>query len=394
MITETIYEHLKDVYNSKVGPLVGPAIEIDPSFTVSKIMSEISKNDTYDVFCMDGNSVLTTNVRALLSGKNISTMPIRSFLSPIHFLTKDDPVHKAASTIAHYRIRAVPVLENNKIIGCVTAKSIIELLSKKDNQWIGANLILSANPITIKSSETLATARMLMLSKKIDHLPVIDKNSIRQVLTSYHVLQSLIPEEKLGRRSLGMKKVGNLGARIGNMGSTRIPRCLPSDNLNTIIRNMLDTNTTCCLVSLWDKLQGIITYRDILSLLAAKIESEIPLYVVGMPEEQKNVDLITSKFSNTLKRIRNVYSEIQEARVTIKKQRSGSKNRREGMYEVSVRISTPHFAPFIFKESGWDLGEVFEILSQKMRKKLSKRAKRRSKPSIRKIETPGLIESI
>lgn len=394
MITETIYEHLKDIYNSKVGPLVSPAIEIDPSYTVSKVMSEISKNDAYDVFCMDGNSVLTTNVRTLLSGKNISSMKITPFLSPIRSLSKDDLVQTAANIIAHYRIRAVPVLENNKIIGCITAKSILELLSKKNNQWIGANLILTADPITIKSSEPLATARRLMLSKKIDHLPVLDKNVVRQVLTSYHVLQTLNPEERIGKKSIGMTKVRNLGARIGNMGSTRVPRCLPSDNLNTIIRNMLDTNTTCCLVSLWDKLQGIITYRDILSLLAAKIESEIPLYVVGMPEDQRNVDLITSKFSKTLQRIRNVYSEIQEARVTIKKQRTGQKNRKEGMYEVSVMISTPHYAPFIFKESGWDLGKVFEILSQKMRKMLSKRAKRRSKPSIRKIETPGLIESI
>lgn len=394
MITETIYEHLKDIYNSKVGPLVSPAIEIDPSYTVSKVMSEISKNDAYDVFCMDGNSVLTTNVRTLLSGKNISSMKITPFLSPIRSLSKDDLVQTAANIIAHYRIRAVPVLENNKIIGCITAKSILELLSKKNNQWIGANLILTADPITIKSSEPLATARRLMLSKKIDHLPVLDKNVVRQVLTSYHVLQTLNPEERIGKKSIGMTKVGNLGARIGNMGSTRVPRCLPSDNLNTIIRSMLDTNTTCCLVSLWDKLQGIITYRDILSLLAAKIESEIPLYVVGMPEDQRNVDLITSKFSKTLQRIRNVYSEIQEARVTIKKQRTGRKNRKEGMYEVSVMISTPHYAPFIFKESGWDLGKVFEILSQKMRKMLSKRAKRRSKPSIRKIETPGLIESI
>ncbi len=394
MITETIYEHLKDIYNSKVGPLISPAIEIDPSYTVSKVMSEISKNDTYDVFCLDGNSVLTTNVRSLLAAKNISHMKIGPFLSPIHSFTKDDLVQTAANTIAHYRIRAVPVLENNKIIGCITAKSILELLSKKNNQWIGANLILTADPITIKSNESLATARRLMISKKIDHLPVIDKNVVRQVLTSYHVLQTLNPEERLGKKSLDMRKVGNLEARIGNIGSTRIPRCLPNDNLNTIIKSMLDTNTTCCLVSLWDKLQGIITYRDILSLLAAKIESEIPLYVVGMPEEQKNVDLITSKFSNTLKRIRNVYSDIQEARVSIKKQRSGSKNRKEGMYEVSIMIVTPHFAPFIFKEAGWDLGNVFETLSQKMRRTLSKRAKRRSKPSIRKIETPGLIESI
>ena len=191
-----------------------------------------------------------------------------------------------------------------------------------------------------------------------------------------------------------MKKIGKLEARIGNIGSTRVPQCRPDDNLNTIIKNMLGTNTTCCLVSLWDKLHGIITYRDILSLLAAKIESEIPLYIVGLPEDQKNVDLITSKFSNTLKRIQNVYSEIQEAKISIKKQRSGSRNKREGMYEVSIMVTTPHYAPFIFKETGWDIGTVLEILSQRMRRQLSKRAKRRNKPSIRKLQTTGLLESI
>ena len=394
LITETIYEHLKDIYNYKVDPLVSPAIEIDPSLTVSRVIHDITNNNVYDVFCMDRGTVLTTNVRALLAGKDIADMKISPFLSPIRFLTRNDLIQKAANIIAHYRVRAVPVVENNKIIGCVTAKSILELLSKKDNKWIKATLILTPNPITIKSNEPIGTARKLMLSKRIDHLPVIDKNTVKQVLTSFHILQTINPLESLGRRSIGMTKVGKFSANIGNIGSTRIPRCTPADNLNTIIRIMLDTDTTCCLVSLWDKLQGIITYNDILSLLAAKIESEIPLYVVGIPEEQKNVDLIISKFSNTLKKIRNVYSEIQEARVTIKKQRTGSNKRKEGMYELSIMIITPHYAPFIFKESGWDLGKVFETLSKKMLRTLSKRAKRRFKPSIRKIETPGLIESI
>ena len=394
LITQTITEHFKDISNSKVGPHITPAVEIDLSFTVSQVMSKISKNDVYDVFCIEGNSILTTNVRSLLAAKDIADMKIRPFLNTIPSLKKSDLIQKAANAIAHHRIRAVPVVDNNKIVGCITAKSILELLSKKDNKWIKANLIHTSNPITIKSSESLGTARKLMISKKIDHLPVIDKTVIRQVLTSFHVLQTINPQEKLGRRSRGMKKVGKLEARIGNIGSTRVQQCRPDDNLNTIIRNMLGTNTTCCLVSLWDKLHGIITYRDILSLLAAKIESEIPLYIVGLPEEQKNVDLITSKFSETLKRIRNVYSEIQEAKVSIKKQRSGSKNKREGKYDVSIMITTPHYSPFIFKESGWDLGQVFETLSQKMRRQLSKRAKRRNKLSIRKLETPGMIEPI
>lgn len=394
MITETIYEHLKDIYNSNVGSLISPAIEIEPTFAVSQVINEITKNNVYDVFCLDGSLVLTTNVRSLLKAKDIDDMNIRSFLTPISYLSRNDLVQKAANIIALNRIRAAPVIENNKIVGCVTSKNIIELLSKKDNKWIKANLILSSNPITIKSNETLGTARKLMLSKKIDHLPVINKNSIRQVLTSYHVLQTINPLERLGSRSRGMNKVGKFGGKIRNIGSTRIPQCTPGDNLNTIIKRMLDTDTSCCLVTLWDKLQGIITYRDILSLLASKIESEIPLYIVGLPEEQKNIDLISSKFSDTLKRIRNVYSEIQEAKVIIKKQRSGSKKRKEGMYEVSIMITTPHYSPFIFKETGWDLGKVFELLSQKMRRQLSKRAKKRSKPSIRKIEAPGLIEPI
>lgn len=367
---------------------------IEPSYSISRVINNISKSGAYDVFCLAGNSVLTTNVRALLVGKDISDMPIKSFLYPIHPLSIGDVIQKAANIIAHYRIRAVPVVENHKIKGVVTAKSILELLSSKDNKWIKANLIFTSNPITLSSNEPLSSARKLMLSKRIDHLPVIDKESVKQVLTSYHVLQSINPQEKLGRRSRGMKKIGKLEARVGNIGSTRIPQCSPNDNLNTIIRSMLDTDTTCCLVTLWEKLQGIITYRDILSLLAAKIESEIPLYVVGMPEDQRNVDLITSKFVKTLKRIRNVYSEIQEAKVSIKKQRTGSKKRRGGMYDVSVMITTPHYAPFTFKEAGWDLSQVFETLSQRMLRRLSKRAKRRFKTSIRKIEVPGLIEPI
>ena len=183
-----------------------------------------------------------------------------------------------------------------------------------------------------------------------------------------------------------MDKIRNLESKIGNIGSTRIPQCSPHDDLNSMLYAMLKADTTCCLVNLWNNLQGIITYRDILGLLAMQIESEIPLYIVGLPEDQKHVDLISTKFSNTLKRIRKVYSDIQEARITIKQQRTGGK--KAGKYEVSIIITTPHHPPLIYKEVGFDLSKLIEILSQKLLRNLSKRAKRRNKTSIRKIGLP------
>jgi len=386
MITDTIYEHLRDIQSTKVKTLISKATTIDPSDTLSNVIGKISKNNVYDVFYLNGKSVLSTNVRTLLNAKSITSMKVEPFLYPIPHLTPNDSIQKAANIIAHYRIREVPVVQKNKIIGVITAKQILKMMSSKDNKWIKANLIYTQNPVVISSEESLSNARRIMTSKKLDHLPVMNQGKIKQVLTSAHILQYIMPQESQGRRSKGSKTIRKLESRIGNIGSTRIPQCAPNDDLNKIANSMLKTNTSYCLVNLWDNLQGIITFRDILGLLASKIETPIPLYIVGLPEDQKNVSLISKKFGMTLKRLQKVYLEIQEARVSIKQQRTGSK--KEGKYEVSIMITTPHHAPLIYNSVGFDLSEVLEELSQKLLKTLSKRAKRRSKTSIRKIESP------
>ena len=386
MITDTIHEHMRDIQLTKVEPLISKATTIEPTDTLSSVINKITKNNSYDVFYLKDKNVLSTNIRSLLNAKNINKMKVESFLYPIPHVTKNDSVQKVANIIAHYRVREVPVVDKNQIIGVVTSKQIIKLLSSKDNKWIKANLIYTQNPITIPASESISNARRIMTTKRIDHLPVLNQGKIKQVLTSYHILQSITPSEKQGRKSMIPKTQHALESNIGNIGSTRIPQCSANDDLNKIINSMLKTDTTCCLVNLWDTLQGIITFRDILVLLASKLETQIPLYIVGMPEEQQNVELINSKFTKILKKLQNVYSEIHEARVSIKQQRTG--NKKQGKYEVTVMIIISHHSPLVFSSIGFDLSEILEDISQKLLRTLSKRAKNRSKKSIRKIGLP------
>lgn len=386
MITDTIHEHLKDFQSIKVKNIISKATIIEPTETLSSVINKITRNKAYDVFCIHGKTTLSTNILSLLNAKNITTMKVEPFLSPVPYISPNDSIQKASHIMTHYRTREVPVVTKNKIIGVVTAKQILKLLSSKDNKWIKANLIYTQNPITVSSDESLSTAKRIMTSKKIDHLPVISNDKIKQVLTSSHLIESIIPKESLGRFSKGANRVHKLESRIGNIGSTRIPQCSPNDDLNKILKSMLKSDTTCCLVNLWDNLQGIITFKDVLGLLASKIETQIPLFIVGMPEDQRNSNLISSKFEKTLKRLQQTYSEIHEARVSIKKQRSGGK--KEGKFDVTIMISTSHHAPLIYKSVGFDLGEVLEDLSQKLLRNLSKKAKQRSKTSIRKMGIP------
>ena len=386
MITDTIYEHLKDIKSTKVKAILSKPTIIEPTETLSSVINKITRNNAYDVFYLNGKTTLSTNILSLLNAKNITNMKVEPFLSPVPYVSPNDSIQKVSDIMTHYRTREVPVVSQNKIIGVVTAKQIIKLLSSIDNKWIKANLIYTQNPITVTADDSLSSAKRIMTAKKIDHLPVVHSDKVKQVLTSSHLIETIIPEEGLGRRSSGVNRIHKLESKIGNVGSTRIPQCSPNDDLNQILKSMLKTDTTCCLVNLWDNLQGIITFKDILGLLASKIETKIPLFIVGMPDDQRYSTLITSKFEKTLKRLQQTYSEIYEARVVIKKERSGAK--KEGKFEVTIMISTSHHTPLIYKSVGFDIGEVLEDLSQKLLRNLSKRAKQRSKTSIRKMGLP------
>ena len=116
---------------------------------------------------------------------------------------------------------------------------------------------------------------------------------------------------------------------------------------------------------------------------------ETPLYIIGMPKNEFGAELIRTKFLGIIKRLCKVYSKIEEARMTIKRQRTGGKKH---SYEVLVLIITPKKI-HTYREVGWDLSNVCEKLGQKLLRTLTKHDNRRLKTSIRKIKMLEEIET-
>jgi ribosome-associated translation inhibitor RaiA len=112
-------------------------------------------------------------------------------------------------------------------------------------------------------------------------------------------------------------------------------------------------------------------------------DDHIPLFVVGLPKDEPNVELVTKKFSGVLKRIQKGISKIHEARITVKTLNIKGKRR---TYEVSVLIKTRR-KRFAYKDKGWDLSNICESIGQKLLRELTKnKTDKRQKQSIRKIK--------
>jgi len=383
MSSQIAYGQLKDVRERKISKMVKPTTIIEPTFSVSKTLGLMIKNDSYDIFCMNGRDVLTTSARDLLSNRDLQNMKVLPLLHRIQPLTKDATVEKASAIMTHYRMRAVPVVEDGEIMGAVNEKDVVELLNQQNLRWLPASNILTQNPITISSNEQLAEARRIMTLKRIDHLPVIQGGKISHVLTSMHLLQLVKPEQRIGSGLRGLNIEKRFSSQIGNIGTSRVPNCLTSASLNAVMNAMLKVDASCCLLTLWDNLHGIITYKDLLGILESKIPSEVPLYIVGLPQNLDNAQIIKEKFDKIIRNLRKVYPEVEEAKAIIKTIHQPSSNRQH--FEVTVMVFTP-YTTHNYTEQGWDLSKIFDILGSKVVRNLANRSKKRWKTSIRKID--------
>ena len=378
-----LYGQIKDVREQKESKLVSPTTSIEPTFSDSKTIGMMVKDDSYDVFCINGKDVMTASARDLLASRDLQNMRVLPLLHRIQPITKDTTVEKAATIMSHYRMRAVPIVEDREIIGAVQGKDIVKLLNQQNLRWVPSSNILTPNPITITNTESLAEARRIITSKRIDHLPVIHGGKISHVLTSMHLLQLVKPEERIGRGLRGLNIEKRFSSQIGNIGTSRVPNCLTSASLNTVMDSMLKTEASCCLLTLWDILHGIITYKDLLGILESRIPSEVPLFIVGLPQNLDNSQIIKEKFDKIIRNLRKVYPEVEEAKATIKTIHNPTSNRQH--FEVTVRVFTP-YTTHNYTEQGWDLSKIFDILGSKVTRNLTRRSKKRWKTSIRKID--------
>lgn len=385
---QIIYTHLKDVRDMKVDKVLKKAVIIDSTSTVSKTVGVLVNSNSYEAFCMHGKDTLTISARELFGVKDTENMKIKPLLRKIQPLRKQDTIEKAASILSHYRMRSVPVVENDQIIGIVNGKDIVELLHKNNLKWITANDILTTDPITVKNTSSLATARKIMMTKRIDHIPIIKGGKVSQVLTSMHLLQVIKPEERIGRGIRGINLHRKYESAIGNIGSTRIPNLNTHASLNEVIEAMLRNDSSCCLLTLWDQIHGIITYKDIINLLESKIPSDVPLFIVGLPEDHSNAEIIKTKFEKIIRTLTKVYSEVEQAKASVKTIHNVGSNKIH--YQVSVRIFSPS-KTYNYKEMGWDLSKIFDTLGSRITRNLSQRTRKRWKTTIRKIDKKDIF---
>jgi CBS domain-containing protein len=128
---------------------------------------------------------------------------IKAWMStPVITVTPDTKLEDARELIAEKNIRALPVVENEKLVGIITRRGLLRLdlsMLGEDSWQIHSNFekrkvgdSMTLKPLTILPDFTVPKAARVMLENKITALPVVEKGKLMGIITNSDVLRFLI----------------------------------------------------------------------------------------------------------------------------------------------------------------------------------------------------------
>ena len=310
----------------------------------------------------------------------------------------NDNIGHVAKIMNHHRFRTLPVIQLKQkkiqIIGQITINSIISKINdyinvnKKNNELktifkkLTCPDIMSPLPSMIRSNDTLLYVRRMILKNGIDHIPVLDKNKDKLVgiVTSDQIIQTMLPSERIGKDSVGIdNKEIRLNIPVKGIMNHDVTTVNLNDNLETVIKIMIDTKSTYVLVMLGDEVHGIITYSDILTLLGDYVGKDNYAFIIGLPEDPIESEQIKSKFLNIISLLQKNNEYIIESKCRIKISKRTEKKKR---YDVSVNIITRDRV-YRYSKNDWELSKIMDQIYTSLKRQFSKKPSKKQTKSKR-----------
>ena len=100
-------------------------------------------------------------------------------------IAPDRPVFDALVILAEYKIGALAVMDNQKLVGIFSERDYARevVLKGRSSKTTQINEVMTPNVITGKPSDFVESAMSMMSEKRIRHLPIVENNQVLGMLS-------------------------------------------------------------------------------------------------------------------------------------------------------------------------------------------------------------------
>jgi len=333
--------------------------------TISKLIGGLYETGSREALVAYEGRIGLVALRDLLGVSHPERTLIKDVARSVPSLSAEATVLDAVELMTSNKIRAVPVLSGEDVLGIVSEVEVMNALP--ESEVFGKILceeVMREVDVSIDVNDKISTARNLMRRYGIDHLIVLDRRgSLKGVITVESIVFNFIqPRERVTRGGRVGERRRLLDIPVKGLMERKPLTAERRDPLLEAVKGFKDYGRDLCVVKERAKPLGIITSREIIPLiLGFRAEEELPIYILGLPELGDFQEVKTSQ--NKVLRVFEKWSEeVLEVVIDVKRRR-----RRGGrtLYQVTARIYSPT-KRLCVAAKGWYLSEAFDNLCRRL----------------------------
>ena len=123
---------------------------------------------------------------------------LQSKNEPIFTVGPEITVYEAIEMMCEKNIAAILIVENGKLAGIFTERDYARkvVLKGKSSKLTLVGELMSPNPYSVTSENTIEDCMSLMNAKKIRHLPVVDQDRLVGVISIGDLIRFIIEEQR------------------------------------------------------------------------------------------------------------------------------------------------------------------------------------------------------
>ncbi len=361
----------------------------NPSDTASKVLGVLRDTNRTEAVATDGRKIGIITVRDLLGVDQPANTKIETIWKQVGNITPNTSILEAVDLMIRNNVTAMPVVSGDEtiLLSQQDITSALKMVSELNS--LKAKDIMVSPVVTVEKDTPIAHVRRRMLDEGISHMPIANDDALLGIITGEMIVTTFITgatKTTMGDRS--GEKVSKFPGKVSGFMNTRPLTTSPDTGVLNVVKTLDKMGEKYCIVvDEEEKIQGIITHRELLAVLHNLIpEQELPVYIVGIDDEdffEKSV--VEDKIRRTVERSMKIREDVTEVSVMVKTQRSeGARTR----YKVIARVLGPT-ANYNVDNEDWGLMETFDGLLDALDKRLRRTKKEPQKGARRGRKRPN-----
>jgi CBS domain-containing protein len=192
---------------------------------------------------------------------------LHTMLSHTPKLTPTTPVEEIARVMVENNVYYLPVLENDVLLGIVTADDVVKKLTEQNIGTQPIKTIMCTNPLSVSPHETIGKVLHLFRQENISYLAVVDHNNVVGAITINTIINNVLHAHSNveGRDGFESEKRQKLDLPAKTIMQEQPLLLSPETTIRDVHTKMHKSELPGILIGKENHLHGIVTHKEFLA---------------------------------------------------------------------------------------------------------------------------------